>query len=61
MEEKAVTLGEKDMAVEDDKEVVVELKVVKEMAMEKELAVGEKEVKEMDLEQKVITVEEEVN
>ena len=54
-------VGEKEMAVEDDKEVVVELKVVKEMAMEKELAVGEKEVKEMDLEQKVITVEEEVN
>ena len=48
--------------MEDDKEVVVELKVVKEMAMEKELAVGDnKEVKEMDLEQKVITMEEQVN
>ena len=52
----------KDMAVEEDKKVVVELKVVKDLAMEKELAGGDnKEVKEMDLEKKVIPVEEEVN
>ena len=50
------------MAVEEDKKVVVELKVVKDLGMEKEVAVGDnKEVKEMNLEQKVITVEEEVN